>query len=707
MTSHSCSTVAPPSTRLLTSDAQAHILLDAAQLVNLPTRFIQVFTSGGGVRSLLVSIILAVVPVAHGQAAPPAEDAEIVGPGHTAHWYVPESSGAGWTLEVLDETTALIYWFTYDESGDQRWLIGAGEIHRTSEGEWIEFPELYVTSGGSFGESFDPDDIDRQLVGNAQMWFSDCESGSFTYDAFGHQNTLHVQRLTRTMGPDCREPIHGHPLEPLTNDAGLTGSWYNPDQSGHGFSLQWLSRNEALIIWYTYGNDGQQQWLIGVGERREDQVVFSDIQVTSGGRFGADFESSDVEQHPWGMLALELDCESGVIAWDATESGFGTGTLELERLTRLERLACPFERPQLTDLYDVEISEIPFPEWSPGSLSYRATAIAEDGTVAGFHTGDRAWFWRPGEAEVELIDGDIPAFSTMLWRGASTELAAIRLEEDTQGNIEGVIPVQWTPGEAWADLPAFSLDSSILKGSSNNGRFLTGDGRLEDRAWVWDEEAGQRLLALSPSEDPEFEGHGEAVSNDGRVVAGVQTDFPGAGNFPRERATRWVQGEPELLQDQYGATLRWAFACNDDCSVILGGDQGANFSTDHPALGEAWAWSEEHGAIYFGRPEDADNWPNFAHSASDDASLVIGTYRRTLPLSRPVRSFIWTAKTGILSVTDLLRELGYPQGRWGAIRPADTTANGQKILIRTSERENGSIWRSWVIELSPKRLPHE
>lgn len=291
-------------------------------------------------------VMMAAASVAHGQPAPPAEDARVVGPGHTAHWYEPASSGAGWQLEIIDENTALVYWFTYDESGDQRWLIGSGNIRRTDEGEWIEFPELYATSGASFGSGFDPDDVERELVGQARMWFSNCLEGKFSYDAFGQQETLTVGRLTRTMGADCHSPIHGRPLEPVTEDAGLSGSWYQSDESGHGFSLQWLSRDQALIMWYTYDHDGNQQWLIGVGGREGDQIVFSDMQVTSGARFGEAYDPADVEQQPWGMLALELDCDGGVLAWDATESGFGTGTLDLERLTGLQRPACPFQRPR-------------------------------------------------------------------------------------------------------------------------------------------------------------------------------------------------------------------------------------------------------------------------------------------------------------------------------------------------------------------------
>jgi len=658
-------------------------------------------------------VLMAAASAAHGQPAPPATDAEVVGLGHTAHWYVPESSGAGWTLEIVDDQTALLYWFTYDESGKQRWLIGTGSIQRTDEGEWIEFPELYATSGAKFGGAFDPEEVESELVGQAEMWFSDCFQGNFSYEAFGQHQTLPIERLTRTMGSDCREPIHGHPLEPITDDAGLSGSWFNPDESGHGFSLQWLSRDEALIIWYTYDTDGGQQWLIGVGGREGDQIVFSDMTVTFGARFGEAFDPADVDQRPWGMLALELDCETGVVAWDGTESGYGTGTLELERLTKLKRPACPVERPKVNDLYDLEIVEVPVPtpEVTPGEprVTYRAATMAEDGTVAGYDTLERGWIWRPGEPAIEQLEGEIIGHNTMLWRREADELVAMRREENSEGDLIGVIPVRWLPGEGWQDLPGFTLDSSILKGSSNSGRFLTGDGRLEDRPWLWDSDGGQRLLTLSPSDDPNFEGHGEAVSNDGQVVAGIQVDFPGDGNFPRERATRWTNGKPEYLSDQYGAILRWAFACNDDCSIILGGGQGAEVSADHLHLDQAWLWSEDHGTVYFGELPDSNGRTNFAQHASDDGSLVVGTYQVTNNdgASRPVRAFVWTPKTGIVSITDVLANLGFPSSRWGEVRAVDVSGDGQRILLRTSEAVTPTDWRAWVVELTPKRRPHE
>ncbi|NBB93567.1 MAG: hypothetical protein GVY32_10415 [Gammaproteobacteria bacterium] len=275
------------------------------------------------------------------QPAPPAADAITVGPGHSAHWYDPSRSGEGWSLEILDPDTAVLYWFTYDEAGAQRWLISVGEIHRTEEGEWIEFPELDVTSGGRFGPDFDPDAVETEDAGFGKMWFADCDSGKLRYDAFGQAQTLDLERLSRTMGADCPEPAPGQPVEEVPESAGWSGSWFDPAWAGQGFSLQWLSQGGALITWYTYDSTGDQRWMIGVGHREGDQVIFPEINTSSGAMFGAAFDPDQVELEQWGMLVLQLDCESGTASWDSEDPEFGQGTFDLERLTRLQIPDCP------------------------------------------------------------------------------------------------------------------------------------------------------------------------------------------------------------------------------------------------------------------------------------------------------------------------------------------------------------------------------
>lgn len=286
------------------------------------------------------------------QPAPPAADAITVGPGHSAHWYDPSRSGEGWSLEILDPDTAVVYWFTYDEAGAQRWLISVGEIHRTEEGEWIEFPELDVTSGGQFGPDFDPDAVETEHAGRGKMWFADCDSGKFRYDAFGQAQTLDLERLSRTMGADCPEPTPGEPAEEIEQGAGWSGSWFDPAWAGQGFSLQWLAQGGALITWYTYDSTGNQRWMIGTGHREGDQVIFPEISTSSGAMFGAGFDPDQVEIEEWGVLGLELDCESGTAAWDSEDPEFGEGTFDLERLTRLQVPDCPGDDDEGSGLPD-------------------------------------------------------------------------------------------------------------------------------------------------------------------------------------------------------------------------------------------------------------------------------------------------------------------------------------------------------------------
>ena len=96
-----------------------------------------------------------------------------VKPGHSAMWYQPERDGEGWVLEVLSGDRALLYWYTYDENGNQRWLQAVGDVVDEESGQAIDFPELLVTEGAEFGPGFDPDDVEFQDVGEASMHFED------------------------------------------------------------------------------------------------------------------------------------------------------------------------------------------------------------------------------------------------------------------------------------------------------------------------------------------------------------------------------------------------------------------------------------------------------------------------------------------------------------------------------------------------------
>jgi hypothetical protein len=271
--------------------------------------------------------ILWIQPAAHAlQAGVPVSQAQ------TAHWYDPDRDGEGWSLEILDGEQALAYWFTYDDQGDPRWLVGTGEIID----DRIEFPELVVTHGGRFGPDFDPDEVVREVVGSAVMHFHDCDSGEVEFFAFDQQMTVALSRLSTTMGLDCVSNGQGGD-ESL---AWQSGSWYDPAQDGQGFTLQRLAGGAALMTWFSYDSEGEQYWMQGIGEADGHQLNFPDVYATRGPVFGAGFDAQELEFIPWGELTLELGCETGLAEYESVLPEFGQGAFELDRLTFPHGLEC-------------------------------------------------------------------------------------------------------------------------------------------------------------------------------------------------------------------------------------------------------------------------------------------------------------------------------------------------------------------------------
>lgn len=263
-----------------------------------------------------------------------------IGPAHTAHWYAPDRSGEGWMLEILSEDSALLYWFTYDEGGHQRWLMAVGDI----TGDSIHFDPLILTTGGRFGPGFDPDDVVRTPVGSATMSFHDCHNGQFSYEAFGQSQTFAITRLSESLGLPCDA------ANTQTNvaRAGFGGSWFDPDRSGEGFIVQWLASGQILLIWFSFDTEGQPYWILGVGAEEHGRFRFPAMHATRGARFGNAFDPSDVERFAWGELQLQLDCQRGRADYDAIVPGFGGGQLDLSRLTRLQGVLCtPLPQPDL------------------------------------------------------------------------------------------------------------------------------------------------------------------------------------------------------------------------------------------------------------------------------------------------------------------------------------------------------------------------
>ncbi|NEZ04508.1 hypothetical protein G4Y73_10145 [Wenzhouxiangella sp. XN201] len=654
-------------------------------------------TSAGALRRWLCAFAL-ILPV-----SPALAEEFSVTSGLSAHWFNPDRSGEGLVLEILSDDAALLYWFTYDEEGNQRWLIDVGEI----SGDEIIFPELTVTRGGRFGPNFDPNEVEYEVVGEAILSFSDCDHGEFSYAAFDQSETISVVRLSQTMAAGC-QPIHGVPGQPVREYAGQSGSWYDPTHSGEGYTLQWMSRDQAVLIWFSYDLDGNQYWMIGTGTFEDGKIDFPVLYSTGGTGFGEAFNANDIEYTEWGSLTLDIDCGGGTAQYDSEFPEFGFGMLSLDRLTHLSQPACPWKPPQLSDLYELSVTEIPV-VYDGGPTNIQARDIADDGTViavrVGGADGNTVYRWRFGDQTMDQLGSDLISTDPVIVPDSS---ALFAMDKVSSGDVR---LKRWRDDTGWQPLQGLIFERSILEGASQDRSHLVGRGSGPDISgdvpWIWSADNGQ--VALNKSDETPIV-RAFAASNDGSTVVGDSLHFSNGSASEWTAGLRWVNdNEPQFLYTPSGQQLGPATSCNFDCSLVAGGDTPLALP-DHPHFRQAWYWKPTGEFGFLGELPDTivaiQDPPYLPRAMSGDGSIIVGHYATVDSDDRLLaRAFIWTQNTGITSSRSLTEVPELKDSEWGSMNARSISRDGSMILIegRTPNRPfTRSETRAYILHLTPK-----
>jgi hypothetical protein len=243
-------------------------------------------------------------------------------------FYDPLHDGEGFVIEVIADDRVAIYWFTYDQQGNQRWFIGVGEIDASgiTVGEW------HTTKGARFGQEFDPMDVEYRVAGNARFSFNSCNAMDVEYTIDGTLGTQNLVRLTSVADINCNGL--------MSYRSGLTGSFYDPARDGEGVVLHVFDHDRAAVVFFTYNDSGEQMWVLGTGTIIGATLQLDAPFTTRGGRFGSDFDPADVVHVPWGGLSLQLGCENTSIGYEPQDSELGDGSSSMQRLTYLAGLNC-------------------------------------------------------------------------------------------------------------------------------------------------------------------------------------------------------------------------------------------------------------------------------------------------------------------------------------------------------------------------------
>jgi hypothetical protein len=625
--------------------------------------------------------------------------------GHSAMWYMPERNGEGWTLEILPDDHAVVYWFTYDNAGNARWLVGYGDIARADDGDEVQFAHLYSVHGPHFGPDFDPADAVREDMGWAKIRFADCQSGEIVYDAYGQRGTYPLTRLTRTMGANC-DPIHGLPGEVVQAYAGNSGSWYDPASDGQGFSLQWLSNDIAGLMWFTFDPQGNPLWVIGTGQSVGEKIVFSDLYAARGGRFDALFDPAAVDLTRWGSLELTLQCDRGTGAYHPEMAGFAAGTFDLYRVTSLQHLPCPWVKPKLDELYDLEWVELPIPRnVSPmDEQFFEMTSIADDGTVVGVGKVN-------GEAGVVRLRPGSTQWEMMLKDGIGPRItpdgSAIFAEVFASGGPEcdpSCRRIQvWRPDVGWQPLPVDAFQSYVIYGISQDGKWLCGtggDGPEGANAWKWSAESGETIIFAGGGNIP------RRISDDGNVlIGGGRRLVDGKMQFP---GFRWVGNGSgmTLIDAKFGRELSWASACNSDCSLTFGTGWAVT-DPAQPISYQPWFIRPSGDVTYLDVPEIPGYGGIGIDDASADGSLIAGSYgyfNADAGWFVP-EGWLWTQDTGMVLLQPIIDEYQFSDTWERNLR--DISTNGRLLLFSGWEPSLDprvmTQYRAAILRLKPRR----
>ena len=122
--------------------------------------------------------------------------------------------------------------------------------------------------------------------------------------------------------------------------AGLSGTWYDPAQSGHGLFLEVLPDNRLLAGWFAFNPVGTAQaWFWGVGTYSGDTATITSVVMPTGGSWIPNFNPSSIVHNPWGTLTFRFtDCDHGIVSFNSPS--FGAGSMSLTRLTQPLGLSC-------------------------------------------------------------------------------------------------------------------------------------------------------------------------------------------------------------------------------------------------------------------------------------------------------------------------------------------------------------------------------
>ncbi|MCK9488883.1 MAG: S8 family serine peptidase [Xanthomonadales bacterium] len=117
-------------------------------------------------------------------------------------WFDPDRDGEGWIVELLDDSSALVFWFTYDQHGKPAWLISIAQV----DGNRIFAETAHRPVGGRFGPNFNPGQVRNDDWGAFALSFVGCNHATMAYGGVAPFGNGGLSNVTRLVGINNADP---------------------------------------------------------------------------------------------------------------------------------------------------------------------------------------------------------------------------------------------------------------------------------------------------------------------------------------------------------------------------------------------------------------------------------------------------------------------------------------------------------------------
>jgi len=197
-------------------------------------------------------------------------------------------------------------------------------------------------------------------------------AGSGAQDSNGH--SINVQKTW----------VASERTKPGIN-AGISGSWYNPDQNGQGWVIEKLSSGQLLFYFYGYDDSGERLWLLGLTEHSGDSNISMDVLRFNGIGFGADFDPASGSNELVGSMTFDfIDCNTANVDFTPESSDLSAFSIPIVRATSIATVDCIYSGTGQVDRMGRPMAGLLLPEEKRAAYN----AASDPGTWVSLYTAD-------------------------------------------------------------------------------------------------------------------------------------------------------------------------------------------------------------------------------------------------------------------------------------------------------------------------------